>query len=56
MAARVDDLGGGLAVVTASFGITAGRSRSQLRELLDAADKALYRAKLGGRNQIVVDA
>jgi diguanylate cyclase (GGDEF)-like protein len=56
MAAQVGDRGGGIAAVTASFGITVGQAHSQLRLLFDAADKALYQAKLGGRNQIVVDA
>ncbi|WP_142282704.1 GGDEF domain-containing protein [Mycobacterium aquaticum] len=46
-------IGGGM-TVTASFGIAPADSRSQLTELLETADKALYKAKLGGRNQIVV--
>lgn len=44
----------GAITVTASFGVAAGDSRSQLATLLDSADRALYVAKLGGRNQIAV--
>jgi PleD family two-component response regulator len=54
MVAQAPELGGGMATVTASFGIAAGSPRIQLVTLLNEADKALYRAKLGGRNQIVV--
>lgn len=54
MASRAVELGGGVTTVTASFGITTGDPQSELTALLDEADKALYKAKLGGRNQVVV--
>ncbi|GAA4387520.1 GGDEF domain-containing protein [Tsukamurella soli] len=48
------DVGTGTATATASFGIAAGDARTQLTTLIDAADKALYTAELGGRNQTIV--
>ncbi|MBJ7339211.1 GGDEF domain-containing protein [Mycolicibacterium sp.] len=54
LAAHIVELNGVATTVTASFGIAVGDSRAQLTALLDAADKALYKAKLGGRNQIAV--
>lgn len=54
MVAQAPELGDGMATVTASFGIAAGGPRSRLDTLVNEADKALYEAKLGGRNQIVV--
>ncbi|MGB8403537.1 MAG: GGDEF domain-containing protein [Mycobacterium sp.] len=54
MASQPVELRGEITTVTASFGITAGNSGSQLIVVLDAADKALYKAKVGGRNRISV--
>lgn len=56
LAAHVVELGGEVTSVTASFGIAVGDSRAQLTTLVDVADKALYKAKLGGRNRIAVSA
>ena len=46
--------GGEPVQVTASVGVAAleGGARRELRELMAAADAALYRAKRGGRNQV----
>jgi diguanylate cyclase (GGDEF)-like protein len=56
---RIADLplsapGGEAVQVTASVGVAAleGGSRRDLKELMAAADAALYRAKRGGRNQV----
>ena len=54
LAARSHEISGGAMTVTASFGMAAGTSGARLTDLLIAADKALYRAKEGGRNQTVV--
>ncbi|OKH80695.1 hypothetical protein EB75_20085 [Mycobacterium sp. ST-F2] len=48
------DLGGEVTSVTASFGIVSGDPQSQLTALVESADKALYKAKAAGRNQISV--
>jgi diguanylate cyclase (GGDEF)-like protein len=56
--ARVDWVGREIAV-TVSVGVTVGTGLAQFepgrtaRQLLDAADRALYRAKQGGRNGVV---
>ena len=42
--------------ITFSAGIATGDGSEAPRSLLDAADAALYEAKAGGRDQIVVDA
>jgi diguanylate cyclase (GGDEF)-like protein len=50
---RVPRLGGGRSLrVTASFGVAAGATEDN-QDLIAAADKALYEAKAGGRNQTV---
>ncbi len=54
MADQAGEFGSALTTVTASFGIAAVDVRAQLTDMLDAADKALYRAKAGGRNQTAV--
>ncbi|MUL66173.1 hypothetical protein BOO86_16990 [Mycobacterium sp. CBMA 234] len=54
LAARSLEISGGVMTVTASFGMAAGQSGAPLTDLITAADKALYRAKRGGRNQTVV--
>ena len=41
--------------VTASFGVTAYREGDSLEDAIVRADRALYRAKQGGRNRVVVD-
>ena len=38
--------------ITASFGIALATDKLKPQQLLDQADKALYAAKAGGRNQI----
>jgi diguanylate cyclase (GGDEF)-like protein len=40
--------------VTASFGVALRQPLEQLHQLFDRADQALYRAKEGGRNQVVL--
>ena len=41
--------------VTATFGIAEWQPHLETRELMDAADRALYRAKSSGRNRVCVD-
>ncbi|WP_037287535.1 sensor domain-containing diguanylate cyclase [Saccharibacillus sacchari] len=40
--------------VTASFGVTAARPGEEIRQLFKRADDALYSAKHGGRNRVVL--
>ncbi|MCX8560555.1 GGDEF domain-containing protein [Mycolicibacterium mucogenicum] len=54
VAAHAVDLSGEITSVTASFGIASGDRQSQLTDLVEAADKALYKAKAAGRNQISI--
>ncbi|MUL75104.1 diguanylate cyclase [Mycolicibacterium sp. CBMA 226] len=56
VAGQFVDVGSQIISVTASFGIAAGGTRSRLTDLVESADKALYKAKAAGRNQISVDA
>ena len=41
--------------ITMSFGLAEARKGERLETVFERADKALYRAKQGGRNQVVVD-
>jgi diguanylate cyclase (GGDEF)-like protein len=45
---------GGHLTVTASFGVAAFPEAVELGELVAAADSALYSAKRGGKNRVVV--
>jgi len=53
-AIRVDVRDGG--VITASFGVSAGTGAVTPVSLIAAADAALYRAKEGGRDRVIVSA
>ncbi len=50
--------GGGIEpfLVTATFGVAEWRPHMESRELMEAADRALYRAKAAGRNRVCIDA
>ena len=43
-------------LVTATFGVAEWRSHLDARELLECADRALYKAKAAGRNRVCIDA
>ena len=47
--------GGARFTVTATFGVAEWQPSMGARELLEAADRALYRAKIAGRNQVCVE-
>jgi diguanylate cyclase (GGDEF)-like protein len=49
---RVGDMHQPLPHITASFGVAALQPQQSERELIAAADAALYRAKENGRNQV----
>ena len=40
--------------VTASFGVCSSKNSTEAKALYECADKALYKAKRGGRNRVVV--
>jgi diguanylate cyclase len=47
--------GGATIPVTASFGLASFRPGESLEALVDRADRAMYTAKVNGRNRVVVD-
>lgn len=47
--------GGAPFSVTATFGIAQWRPQMESKDLMEAADRALYRAKSAGRNRVCVD-
>jgi diguanylate cyclase (GGDEF)-like protein len=51
----VRDAGGERIPVTASVGLAALRANEDLHVLIDRADRAMYAAKVAGRNRLVVD-
>jgi PleD family two-component response regulator len=46
-----------MGVVTASFGVTVAKydKNEKIQHVMQAADKALYSAKVKGRNQVAFD-
>jgi two-component system cell cycle response regulator len=55
-AAEIRDPNGELVPVTASFGVACYAENMTLEQIVDRADRAMYLAKSGGRNRVVVDA
>jgi diguanylate cyclase (GGDEF)-like protein len=53
-ASRVEMPNGDLISVTASFGVAAFPESRELGEILEAADSALYAAKDGGKNRVMI--
>ena len=51
-ALEIRTAGGAALQVTASFGVTALEATPPVEESIDRADKALYKAKSGGRNRV----
>jgi diguanylate cyclase (GGDEF)-like protein len=54
IAAQVYAFSGKVINVTASFGITEYASNDTIDTLIERADKALYQAKVTGRNRVVL--
>lgn len=53
--AAIENAGWSLRPVTASFGVsTLGSGENAKQQLVDSADRALYRSKMSGRNQVSV--
>jgi diguanylate cyclase len=42
--------------VTATFGVAGSEPDVDAKEVMEAADRALYRAKSAGRNRVMVEA
>jgi diguanylate cyclase (GGDEF)-like protein len=53
--AKIPDGGGELIPVTASFGVATYAGSETLEQVIDRADRAMYLAKSGGRNRVVID-
>jgi diguanylate cyclase (GGDEF)-like protein len=53
--ASIKDGNGDVIPVTASFGVAGYMPGENLEQVIDRADRAMYRAKSGGRNRVVCD-